>query len=398
MARYRDIGDQMADLDIEDEENESFVFEGDVEEDGNRYDLCLVGRFLTEKTINLRAMKSKLADVWKPMMGINIKELEQGIYLFQFYHQDDMQWVSNGGPWMFDNAMMILEKVAPGEDPLQVQLWHLNIWIQLHDLPMGFMSETVGQQLGNFFGEFVQYDAKNNSSIWREYMRIKIRLDVRKPLKRKKKIVKKDGKEIIVNCKYERLGDFCFSCGMVTHTDRFCRKFLGKRETEIEKEWGSWLRAPPRRAAGQGQSRWLREEGDDTWEARIGKQNRYRNYRDDNDLKNGKEIIQESESRGLVVTEPRNHSNNNSLAGFSTISNVLYGPDVDENTGLKYEERKRRRGDPTPAGEMDIDLGPNGTRNQAFGKQTEPVISSMDLADSSQTVPAKSAMQTSRLQ
>lgn len=69
-------------------------------------------------------------------------------------------------------------------------------------------------------------------------MRIKIRLDVRKPLKRKKKIVKKDGKEIIVNCKYERLGDFCFSCGMVTHTDMFCRKFLGKRETEFEKEWG----------------------------------------------------------------------------------------------------------------------------------------------------------------
>lgn len=120
MARYRDIGDQMADLDIENEENESFVFEGDVEEEGNRYDLCLVGRFLTEKIINPRAMKSKLADVWKPMMGINIKELEQGIFLFYFYHQDNMQWVANGGPWMFDNAMIILEKVAPGEVPLQV--------------------------------------------------------------------------------------------------------------------------------------------------------------------------------------------------------------------------------------------------------------------------------------
>lgn len=106
---------------------------------------------------------------------------------------------------MLNNAMMILEPVATGEDPLQLPLWHVNIWIQIHDLPMGFMTEAEGQQLGNFFGEFLEYDAKIDSSIWRECMRIKIRLDVRKPLKRKKKIVKKDGKEFIVTCKYEIL-------------------------------------------------------------------------------------------------------------------------------------------------------------------------------------------------
>lgn len=83
----------MANMDIEDVENESFVFGEEVEEDVNRYELCLVGRFLTEKMINLRAMKSRMANVWKPTMGISIKELEQGIYLFQFFHKEDMQWV-----------------------------------------------------------------------------------------------------------------------------------------------------------------------------------------------------------------------------------------------------------------------------------------------------------------
>lgn len=68
--------------------------------------------------------------------------------------------------------------------------------IQLHNLPVGYMLETVGKQLGNFFGEFLEYDAKNNTSIWRECMRVRIRVDARKPLKRRKKIVKKDGKEI----------------------------------------------------------------------------------------------------------------------------------------------------------------------------------------------------------
>lgn len=160
--------------------------------------------------------------------------------------------IHNGGPWSFDNAMLILENIPLGEEPLKVPLWWLNIWIQIHDLPSGFMSEAVGQQLGNFFGEFIQYDVKNNSSIWRESMRIKIRVDVRKPLKRKKKIKRKNGSEFMVNCKYERLGDFCFACGLVTHMERFCRKSIDTRMDGGVKDWGAWLRAPPRRGASKG--------------------------------------------------------------------------------------------------------------------------------------------------
>ncbi|XP_074327332.1 uncharacterized protein LOC141665252 [Apium graveolens] len=270
MARYQDIYAQLADLDIEGEENGEFVLEDGVEEEINKYELCLVGRFLTEKNINNGAMKTKMADVWKPAMGISIKEIEMGFYLFQFYHREDLQWVLNGGPWSFDNAILVVDVIPSGEEPLKVPLWHLNFWIQIHDLPTGFMFEAVGKQLGNFFGEFLLYDDKNNTSIWRECMRIKVCLDVRKPLKRKKKITRKNGSEFVVSCKYERLGEFCFSCGLISHTERFCRRYLDKR-VDGPKEWGSWLRAPPRRGLSQARSKWLREEGDVDWESKFGR-------------------------------------------------------------------------------------------------------------------------------
>lgn len=151
-------------------------------------------------------------------MGINIKDLKPGIFLFQFYHKDDMNWVVNNGPWTFDSALLMVNTVQTGEDPTKVSLHEVDFWIQIYELPVGYMSELVGKQLGNFFGTFLQYDSKNNSSIWREYMRVRIRLDVRKPLKRKKKIVKKDKSEVVVTCKYEKLGDFCFICGLLSHT------------------------------------------------------------------------------------------------------------------------------------------------------------------------------------
>lgn len=122
MARYQNISEQLADLSVEEAENEDLVFDEDVEEAINKYDLCLVGRFLTEKNINTRAIKMKIADVWKPTMGINIKELESGIYLFQFCHQEDKMWVFNRGPWNFDNAMLLVESIPTGEDPLKIPL------------------------------------------------------------------------------------------------------------------------------------------------------------------------------------------------------------------------------------------------------------------------------------
>lgn len=97
----------MSTLEIDEEENTSFVIEEDIDEECNKYKLCAVGRFLTEKNVNVRAMKSKIADVWRPATGITIKELEAGLFLFQFYHKKDLKWVMNGGPWSFDNAMLV---------------------------------------------------------------------------------------------------------------------------------------------------------------------------------------------------------------------------------------------------------------------------------------------------
>lgn len=167
--------------------------------------------------------------------------------------------------------MLVLATILNGEEPLRVPLWHLNLWIQIHDLPIGLMTESVRRQLGNFFGEFLEYDNKNNTSIWRESMRIKIKIDVRRPLKRMKKITRRNGTNVVVTCKYERLGDFCFTCGIVSHTDRYCRKFLDKKDESVTKEWGSWLRATSRRMAGPVKSKWLRDEGDTNWEERIGR-------------------------------------------------------------------------------------------------------------------------------
>lgn len=55
MARYQNIDEQMANLNVDDEENEGLIFVRDVEVEINKYDLCLVGKYLTKKYIKYKS-------------------------------------------------------------------------------------------------------------------------------------------------------------------------------------------------------------------------------------------------------------------------------------------------------------------------------------------------------
>lgn len=50
---------------------------------------CLMGRFLT-LSIRVPIMKDRLAAIWQPVHGVNIRVLDRNLLLFQFYHWRDM--------------------------------------------------------------------------------------------------------------------------------------------------------------------------------------------------------------------------------------------------------------------------------------------------------------------
>lgn len=394
MEEVDNINERMAGMGIEDAENSQLFFDEEAEEVTNKFDTCLVGRFLTEKGLNVRAMKSKMADIWRPARGISVKDLKPGVYLFQFFHLDDMEWAMNGGPWSFDGAMLVLNRVGNGEDPLEVPLTNLQFWIQLYGVPPGLMTEAAGRQLGNFFGSFISYDPNNNSSIWRECMRIRISVDVRQPLKRKKKICKKNGTECMVQCKYERLGDFCFVCGHVSHTERFCSVKLSLNIRDEARDWGSWLRAPARRAANQDRSKFLRDERDVDWDVFQGKSN----FKQHVSGEGGNQIVQSGMARRNFSNNSSNLATNqgfNSTASDDTVLAANFksatGPNAEELIGLNIEERnKRRRGPDTSMG-MDVETN-NGIMYSGAG------LSHTDCPTSSTTILATLAGQASQPQ
>lgn len=133
----------------------------------------------------------------------------------------------------------------------------------MHDLQTGFMTERILKVVGNYIGVFVESCPRNVTGEWRDYMRVRVTLDPDKPLKRRTKIRQSGEKWFWINFKYENVPNFCFICGLLGHSEKFCSKLFDTPEQELTKPYGVWMRAPLRRQTKLIGERWLRYGEDD---------------------------------------------------------------------------------------------------------------------------------------
>nr|GMD01183.1 uncharacterized protein LOC109173053 [Ipomoea batatas] len=190
------------------------------------------------------------------------KDLSNNTFLFQFFHDIDMLRALNDGPWSFEQNLLILAKAQPNIPPAITPLDTADFWIQLHDLPLGFYSEKSVTAIGNFIGEFLKIDEATFSGWWQSFIRIRVRINITKPLASGMRIRRNGGDWSWVSFRYERLPNFCFICGLIGHTEKFCIKLFEGFSPTAEKHFGPWLRAPSRRPSPVTGNRWVVSEQD----------------------------------------------------------------------------------------------------------------------------------------
>ncbi|KAL4335731.1 hypothetical protein GQ457_07G012980 [Hibiscus cannabinus] len=226
------------------DEDEGVQISIDVSDYPASLDHCFVGLFLTSSVIHFHSMRTTLANAWHPMKGISISDLGGGRFLFR---------------WNFNSHLLILHRLTEGEDPMLVPFFHVKFWVYVHDVPLGFMSEKVARVLGDFIGFFLEYDSTTVSLGYKRIMKLQTRLDVRLPLKCRKKLMLAGGKHQYVRFEYDKLTLFCFLCGKLGHGESFCSLRFSVATQNLPLQWDASPHAPPRRAMPMP-SRWLVEE------------------------------------------------------------------------------------------------------------------------------------------
>lgn len=74
------------------------------------------------------------------------------------------------------------------ENPQKMQLNDMDIWVQVYDLPKGFISENILKGVGNYIGKFVKTNPTNLDGLWKIFVCIRVKMNFLKSLKRKMKI------------------------------------------------------------------------------------------------------------------------------------------------------------------------------------------------------------------
>ncbi|KAK5818526.1 hypothetical protein PVK06_023467 [Gossypium arboreum] len=129
----------LAELSLNDGEEKAFSIPEDVGEQNAMYSFCLVGCFLTASVVNFPAMRNTMANIWHPLEGVQISDLGEKRFLFKFFNEIDISRVIIGAPWTSNNHLLVFHRIGENEDPMDVPLVYSDWWIQIHDLPPGFL-------------------------------------------------------------------------------------------------------------------------------------------------------------------------------------------------------------------------------------------------------------------
>ena len=121
-----------------------------------------------------------------------------------------------------------------------IKFTHSPFWVQIWGLPFELMSEEVGKELGNNIGRFIEMDRRARQFEQAKFMRIRVDIQLDKPLRRGGSVASVEGEKCWVSFRYERLPTFCFQCGMLGHDEKHC---LVPPDQQNPRQYGDWLRA-----------------------------------------------------------------------------------------------------------------------------------------------------------
>ncbi|XP_022156185.1 uncharacterized protein LOC111023135 [Momordica charantia] len=214
----------------------------------------LVGKLLAKRIISADVLSRVLLLAWKVEHQLTVESIGKNLFLFHFCRECDMNRVMKTGPWFFDKALIVLQKPCSSKNISELEFNRVAFWIHLFDLPMSWLNKTMAIRLGNAIGNFVDVDCNEKGFSWGASLRIRVLIDITKPLRRGIKI-NIDGPMggCWIPIQYERLPDFCYFCGVIGHSSHDCdaRYLAAQDDSRATSEYGPWLRFVGSKAGAQ---------------------------------------------------------------------------------------------------------------------------------------------------
>ena len=119
---------------------------------------CAVMKILSQRSINIDALRKNLKMLWKPNKGVQISELEEDLYLVEFGDEKDKRKVMDMCPWSYEKQLVLIQEFDRKLTPKEIEVKWAPFWVQIYNLPLNSRTRETGRVIGSCLGEVVDVD------------------------------------------------------------------------------------------------------------------------------------------------------------------------------------------------------------------------------------------------
>ncbi|MBA0577299.1 hypothetical protein Golob_025015, partial [Gossypium lobatum] len=138
----------------------------------------LICTIWTEKFYNLESFKAQMKSIWKTKKNFEITTVGQNLFLLEFDLDEDLEAITEGRPWFFRKSVILFDRLTKQIKRAQIRLTSSPFWIKIGSCLPEIDKNDLLHAIGVTFGGVIRSEINGN------LCRLKISLDVQKPLRR----------------------------------------------------------------------------------------------------------------------------------------------------------------------------------------------------------------------
>jgi hypothetical protein len=109
--------------------------------------------------------------------------MDSNKYLFTVPQESHYQSIISQGPWNVRGSLLLLQPWSPNLAIEELKLHFSALWIQVHKLPLQFMTTKNAIKIGKGIGKILELDNNNSFGlICHQFIRFRIKINTSKPL------------------------------------------------------------------------------------------------------------------------------------------------------------------------------------------------------------------------
>jgi hypothetical protein len=180
--------------------------------------LTLAGKIMSLKSVSSSSIKTNLLQAWHFLKSLTSEYKENNLVVFTFEDDADLSRVLDNSPWNIKGSPLFLQRWENDDTFEDLDFSKGAFWIQVHGLPLEWMTTENASSIGNSLGVLLEVDNADKLKPNRKgFLRIRVLINLKEPLATGFLHHRPPKAPAKIQYQYERLSDFCYACGRLGH-------------------------------------------------------------------------------------------------------------------------------------------------------------------------------------